>query len=229
MEIKRSESSFTATEEKGRVSAILLRPEGAKWCFAFAHGAALNIRHLSMVANAEAIADTGVAVFRYNFPYAEAGGGGLNGQKVLLETIRKGVAAARQACPDLRLIAGGRSMGGRMTTLAQAEKPLRDVDGLLLLAFPLHQAREPDNARAEHLRDVKVPMLFVSGTRDPLADMSLLRPMVKGLGRRADLKLVETGDHGFQVLKRAGITQAEAWTQVGGYVASWTDALQRPE
>lgn len=225
MDISRTESSFTATAEKGEVSSILLRPSGAKWCFVFGHGASIDIHHPSIVSNAECIAAAGVAVFRFNFPYSEAGGGGLNGRKVLLETIRSAAKAAAELCPDLKLIAGGRSMGGRMTSLAQEEAPLPGVAGLLLLAFPLHPAKKPDDTRAEHLKAIKIPMLFVSGTRDPLADMTLMEPMVNGLGSKARLQIVDDGDHGFKVLKRTGVPQEQVWEEIGRQVATWTEGL----
>lgn len=202
-----TESTFEATAEKGAVSSLLLRPEGARWLLVLGHGASTNMRHTLLQTIAERLADVGIATFRYQFPYMERGGGGRDSQAVSLATVRSAVAAAHASAPDLPLLAGGHSFGGRMTSLAAAETPLPDVRGLVFFSFPLHPAGKPGIERAEHLDQVSVPMLFLSGTRDDLAELDLLRPVCDRLKDRATLHLLDTADHGFKVQKRARLSQ----------------------
>ena len=163
------ELKFLATPEKGEVSALLVRPAGASHLLVLGHGASTNMRHATLQAIAERLADAGIATFRYNFPYAEHGKG-RDSQAVCTATVRSAVAAAHEAAPDLPLLAGGHSFGGRMTSTAASESPLDGVRGLVFFSFPLHQPGKPDTKRADHLAAVTVPMLFLSGTRDELAD-----------------------------------------------------------
>lgn len=219
------ELKFVATPAKGEVSAILLRPEGARWLYVFGHAASTGMRHPSMEKLAQALAGQGVATFRYQFPYMERGGGGLDGKAVLLATVRSAVQAATGTAPDLPLLAGGRSMGGRMTSMAQAETPLPGVRGLVFVAFPLHPAGKPDTERADHLAETSVPLLFLQGTKDALAELHLLRPVVEGLGERATLNLVETADHSFHVLKSSGKTDDGVIGELAQAIARWADRL----
>jgi hypothetical protein len=218
------EMSFVATPEKGKVSALLIRPAGAGHLLVLGHGASTNMRHATLRTIAERLSEAGVATFRYNFPYMEHGRG-RDSTEICTATVRSAVAAARAAAPDLRLLAGGHSFGGRMTSTAASEAPLEGVDGLVLFSFPLHQPGRPDSKRAEHLASVTVPMLFLSGTRDELADLDLLRPVVKKLGARAALHLLDTADHGFRVLKRTRLSSEDVFVEMARVVREWADRL----
>src|SRR5947209_4048549 len=175
------ELKFPATPGKGAVSALLIRPAGSSRLLVLGHGASTTMRHATLQAIAEALADAGVATFRYNFPYAEQGRG-RDSQAVCTEAVRSAVAAAREACPGLPLLAAGHSFGGRMTSTAASESPIAGVRGLVFFSFPLHQPGRPETKRADHLAGVTVPMLFLSGTRDELAEPGLLRPACERLG-----------------------------------------------
>src|SRR6185295_5190501 len=174
---------------------------------------------------ATALAVQGIATFRYQFPYVEQKSRRIDPQPILLATVRSAVAAAREAVPDLPVLAGGKSMGGRMTSLAASKEPLEGVSGIVFFGFPLHPAGEPSTERAEHLAAVPIPMLFLQGTRDKLAGLDLLRPVVERLGPRATLHVVEGADHGFDMLKRSGRTAAEVLEELAETVAAWADRL----
>ncbi len=211
---------FLATPEKGEVSALLVRPEGATHLLVLGHGASTTMRHTTLRAIAEALADAGIATYRYNFPYAEHGKG-RDSQAVCTETVRAAVAAAHEAAPTLSLLAGGHSFGGRMTSTAASESPLGGVRGLVFFSFPLHQPGKPETRRADHLTAVAVPMLFLSGTRDELADMDLLRPVCEKLGGRATLHAVDTADHGYKVLKRSRASEEDVFVEMARVVREW--------
>ena len=217
-----TESSFSATPEKGNVSAILLRPENATHLLVLGHGASTNMRHATMQAIAEALAAQKIATLRYNFPYSEKGGG-RNSQGVCIETIRSAVRAAGDACPGLPILAGGHSFSGRMTSTAQSEEPIEGVKGLVFFSFPLHPAGEPATKRADHLASIDIPMLFLSGTRDALAELDLLEPMVKNLGERATLHLLDTADHSFKVLKRTRVSKEDIFAEMARTLRAWID------
>jgi len=182
------------------------------------------MRHSSLETLSEALFEQRVATFRYNFPYMEGGRGRISPKPVLTATVRAAVAAAVEAAPGLPLFAGGRSMGGRMTSLAASQEPLPGVKGLIFFAFPLHPAGKPDTERAEHLFQVNIPMLFLQGPRDALASPELLAPIIKRLGRRATLHMVAGADHGFKVLKSAGRTEAEVLRELAETTAGWISA-----
>jgi uncharacterized protein len=205
------------------VSGQLLRPAGAKALYLFAHGAGVGMTHRSMTSNAEGLADRGIATLRYQFPYMEKGSRRPDPPKVAHATVRAAAAEAVRLAPDLPLFAGGRSFGGRMTSQAQAQSPLAGVRGLVFLGFPLHPAGKPGIARAEHLARVQVPMLFVSGDRDALAELELLRSVVAGLGDRATLHLIGYADHSFRVPAKSGRTPADAEAEALDAVAAWID------
>ncbi len=190
---------FLATEEKGEVSALYVRPGGAVALLVLGHGAGTNMRHPFIQELSDALNDAGVATFRFNYPYSEKGGG-MDGEKVRLATVRAGIAAAMNEAKGLPVFAGGHSMSGRMFSMACAREPIEGLKGIVFFAFPLHSGK-PNAERAAHLQDVTVPMLFLSGQRDKMADMTLLEPVVGGLDR-ATLHVVDTADHGFKVLKR---------------------------
>jgi len=205
----------------GQVSGLLVRPEGAKVLYVFAHGAGVGMNHPSMASNAQGLAERGIATLRFQFPCMEKGGGRPDPPGIAHATVRAAVAKAAELTPELSLFAGGRSYGGRMTSQAQSIAPLPGVRGLVFLGFPLHPAGKPGNERADHLDQIEIPMLFVSGSRDALADMDLLQPLVAGLGAHAMLHVVEGGDHGLRVLVSSGRTNDEAQAEALDAMAAW--------
>ena len=218
------ELKFIATPDKGEVSALLLRPDLATHLLVLGHGASSNMRTPMLAAIAEALAGQNIATFRYNFPYSEKGGG-RNSQATVTETIRSAVKVAQAACPDLPVFAGGHSFSGRMTSTAQSESPIDGVKGLIFFSFPLHPAGEPAITRAEHLANVEIPMLFLSGTRDALAELDLLQPVVKDLGTRATLHLVDTADHSFKILKRTRTSTEDVFAELARVARNWIDKI----
>ncbi len=216
------ELRFEATRSSGEVSAILVRPTDARAALVLGHGAGAGMHHAFMEEISTLLAERGVATFRYQFPYMEQGRRSPSPRPVLLKTVRSAVATAAKQCGGLPLFAGGKSMGGRMTSLAASEEPLPGVRGIVFLGFPLHgMGKPPSTERSEHLARVGAPMLFVQGTRDNLADLDLLRPVIAGLGDRATLHVVEGGDHSFKVLKRSGRTNDAVMVEVADAVAGW--------
>jgi predicted alpha/beta-hydrolase family hydrolase len=209
----------------GHVSGLSARPNDAKALYLFAHGAGVGMRHASMESNAQGLADRGIATLRYQFPYMEKGSGRPDPPRIAHAAVRAAAAKAAELAPDLPQFAGGRSFGGRMTSQAQADAPLPGVRGLAFLGFPLHPAGKPGIERAEHLTRVTVPMLFVSGTRDALAELDLLRPVVAELGKRATLHLVNDADHSLHVPARSGRTAAEAQAEALDAMAGWMGSL----
>lgn len=203
------------------VSGLLWRPPGAKALYLFAHGAGVGMTHASMEANAAGLAERGIATLRYQFPYMERGTKRPDPPRLAQATVRAAAAQAVALAPDLPLYAGGRSFGGRMTSQAQAETPLAGVRGLAFLGFPLHPAGKPGIDRAEHLARVQVPMLFVSGDRDALADLDLLKPVIASLGARATLHVVSDADHSFKVAAKSGRTTADAQAEALDALAQW--------
>jgi predicted alpha/beta-hydrolase family hydrolase len=203
------------------VSALLIRPDNTRALYLFAHGAGAGMTHKSMESNAQGLARRRIATLRFQFPYMEKGSKRVDPPTLAHAAVRAAAAEAAKLAPDLPLFAGGRSFGGRMTSQAQADSPLPGVRGLVFLAFPLHPAGKPGIERAEHLSRVQVPMLFVSGERDALAETHLLKPMVAGLGDRATLHLVAHADHSFKVPARSGRTAAEAEAEALDAMAEW--------
>jgi uncharacterized protein len=208
----------------GPVSALLMKPPRARACYVFAHGAGAGMAHASMETIAAGLADRGIATLRYQFPYMEKGSKRPDSPAVAHAAVRAAVAEAAQ-CAGLPLIAGGKSFGGRMTSQAQALRALPGVRGLAFFAFPLHPAGKPSSDRAKHLADVDIPMLFLQGTRDALAELSLLEPVVKGLGKLATLHLVDEADHSFHVLARSGRNDREVVTEVLDAFAAWAGKI----
>jgi uncharacterized protein len=215
-----------AVGSQGNVSALLMRPQDARTCYVLAHGAGAGMRHASMEAIATGLAERGIATLRYQFPYMEKGSKRPDPPALAQATVRAAVAEAAKACAGLPLIAGGKSFGGRMTSQAQAKAPLDGMEGLAFFGFPLHAAGRPSSDRAAHLADVKVPMLFLQGTRDALADLSLLKPVVKSLGNKATLHLAEGADHSFHVLKSSGRNDREVLAEMLDAFVAWVDALK---
>jgi uncharacterized protein len=219
-----------AVEGGGEVSALLLRPATARWLLVLAHGAGAGMNHSFMENAAAEFASVGVATLRYQFPYMEQRRRVPDKPAVLTATVVAAVHAAAKIAPDLPLLAGGKSMGGRMTSQAAAERPLDraldGVQGLVFLGFPLHPPNRPGTKRADHLAKVTVPMLFLQGTRDTLADLTLLRPICAKLGPQATLHIVETADHSFHVLKSSGKSDAEVLRELAETVVSWAEGLE---
>jgi uncharacterized protein len=211
-----------------RVSGLLQMPAHARAIYVFAHGAGAGMTHPFMAAVATELAQRGIATLRYQFPYMEARGKRPDPPKVAQRAVRAAVATARRRAPELALFAGGKSFGGRMTSQAQAEAPLDGVRGLAFLGFPLHPAGRPSQDRAEHLSRVDVPMLFLQGARDALAERDQLEPVCKALGLRATLKLFEDADHSFHVPARTGRKDAEVRGEMLDALAAWIDAVLAP-
>ncbi len=227
--VARTDFRFEATPSAGEVSAILLLPDHAKALYVFSHGAGAPMTHPFMELAASELAARGIGTFRYNFPYMEEGRKrGPNPAAVLETTVRSAVAAARAAAPGLMTVAGGKSMGGRMTSRAQAAAAIEGIVGIVFYGFPLHApGREPKD-RADHLRDVRVPMLFLQGTRDRLADLERISPVVDSL-ERGTLHIVEGGDHSFKVLKRSGRTLDEVHSELANQVELWIAGVDAPQ
>jgi predicted alpha/beta-hydrolase family hydrolase len=220
-----TELRFVATRSTGEVSAVLVRPDAARCLLVLGHGAGTGMRHQFMEALVEQLARDHVATLRYQFPYTEHGRKQPDPPPILMATVRSAVRAAGQSVSDLPIIAGGKSMGGRMTSMAAAKEPLAGVRGLVFFGFPLHPAGNPGTDRAAHLSDVTVPMLFLQGTRDNLADLPLLEPVCRELGPKAKLHIVEGADHSFHVLKRSGRTDEEVLEELSAATRAWADEL----
>src|SRR5438132_9054097 len=207
-------------------SALLSMPAKARRLLVLAHGAGAGMHHPFMEMLAGELASVGVATFRYQFPYMEERRRVPDAPAVLTATVRSAVRAAADAAPELPLLAGGKSMGGRMTSQAAAARLLDGVRGLVFFSFPLHPPHKPGTQRADHLAKVTVPMLFLQGTRDTLADLKLLRPVCAKLGPRVTLHIIETADHSFHVLKKSGRSDAEVLRELAETTVSWADGIE---
>jgi predicted alpha/beta-hydrolase family hydrolase len=207
------------------VSALLIRPQQARACYVFAHGAGAGMAHSSMETIAAGLGERGIATLRYQFPYMEKGSKRPDAPAVAHAAVHAAVAEAGRGCASLPLIAGGKSFGGRMTSQAQALTPLVGVRALAFLGFPLHPAGKPSSDRAKHLAEIKIPMLFMQGTRDALAERSLLEPVVKSLGTRATLHWSDGADHSFHVLKSSGRNDRDVMGEVLDAFAAWVDGV----
>ena len=210
-----------AVDDTQQVSALLQWPRDAHACYVFAHGAGAGMTHPFMTSMANELGSRGVATLRYQFPYMEKRSKRPDSPKVAQATVRAAVAEAAQRFPDLVLVAGGKSFGGRMTSQAQAASPLPGVRGLAFVGFPLHPAGVPSSDRAKHLFDVQIPMLFLQGTRDELAHLPLSEELAGQLGPRAFLELFADADHSFHVPKRSGRTDAQVIAGLADTLANW--------
>jgi predicted alpha/beta-hydrolase family hydrolase len=210
----------------GEVSALLCQPAKARRILVLAHGAGAGMSHPFMEQLADELASVSVATLRYQFPYMEEGRRVPDAPGVLTATVVAAVRAAAEAAPDLPLLAGGKSMGGRMTSQAAALGPLDEVRGLVFFGFPLHPPNRPGTKRADHLGKVSIPMLFLQGTRDAFADLKLLRPICAKLGPRARLHVIEKADHSFHVLKSSGRSDAEVLRELADTAASWAEGIE---
>jgi uncharacterized protein len=223
----RTEPITIAGEDGAGVSGLVQTPSNPRACYVFAHGAGAGMNHPFMAAVAAELAARGVASVRYQFPYMERGAKRPDPPPVAQATVRAAVAAAVRLLPDVPLIAGGKSFGGRMTSQAQAKAPLAGVRGLAFLGFPLHPSGEPAQDRGKHLFDVRIPMLFLQGTRDTLAMLDQLEPLCQKLGPRATLKLFQDADHSFHVPARTGRKDAQVRSEILDALAAWIDDVIR--
>ncbi len=201
---------------------LFVAPPNATALLVLAHGAGAGMRHPFLQRISELLGERGVATYRYEFLYMEKRSGRPDSPAVAEARVHEAVTDAARVAPGLPIFAGGKSFGGRMTSQAQAHGPLPGVRGLVFLGFPLHPPGRPGTSRAEHLSDVRVPMLFLQGTRDEFAGLDLLRPIVKKLGKSATLHIVEGGDHSFKVLKRTGRTDVDVMNELAHTISAWT-------
>jgi hypothetical protein len=211
--------------QSSTVSALLIRPRDARACYVFAHGAGAGMTHAFMTEAAEGLAERDIATLRYQFPYMEKASKRPDPPAVAHAAVRGAVAEAARACPGLPMIAGGKSFGARMTSQAEAKTSLAGVVGLAFFGFPLHPAGKPSSERANHLADVGLPMLFLQGSADKLAELDLLKPVVKTLGARATLHLVEGADHSFHVPKRSGRNDRDVMAEILDAFGTWAVPL----
>lgn len=219
------EADVNVPEVGVRVSTLFVSPTTPRFGLVLAHGAGAGMRHPFLESVATGLCSRGIATFRYQFPYMQRGGGRPDTPPILVATVRAATGAAQARMPDLALFAGGKSLGGRMTSTAAAQAPLPGVRGLAFFGFPLHAPGRPARSRAEHLERVTVPMLFLQGTRDEFADLALLREALAPVRDRATLHVVDGGDHSFKVLKRSGRTPAEVMDELLGTLDRWASAL----
>ena len=215
--------ALTFTVEGSRVSGLLQVPRKARVCYVLAHGAGAGMLHPFMEAIADGLAERGIATLRYQFPYMEQGRKRPDTPKLAQATVRSAAAEASRLLPGFALVAGGKSFGGRMTSQAQAISPLPGVRGLVFLGFPLHPAGRPSDERGDHLVEIKVPMLFLQGTRDSLADTDLVEALVRRLGKQATLKLFQNADHSFHVPARSGHNDEEVRAEMLDELADWLE------
>ena len=215
-----------AVEGAGEVSALLVRPAKPRWLLVLAHGAGAGMTHPFLEALVRELSAAGIATFRYQFPYMEQRRRAPDRPPVLTAAVTAAVHAAQKAAPGLSLLAGGKSMGGRMTSTAASQHPLDQVRGLVFFGFPLHPPGQPGIKRADHLAKVSVPMLFLQGTRDTFAGLDLLRPVCAKLGSLATLHVIESADHSFHVLKSSGKTDAEVLHELAQTTATWASSLE---
>jgi uncharacterized protein len=227
MTVANAQELVIETGNAGPVSGLLTRPPHARACLVFAHGAGAGMTHPFMAKVAAGLGERGISTLRYQFPYMEKASKRPDSPSVAHAAVRAAVAEAARCCEGLPLIAGGKSFGGRMTSQAQAIAPLAGVHGLAFFGFPLHPAGKPSNDRAKHLADVHVPMLFLQGTRDTLAELTLLEPVVKSLGSLATLHPVRDADHSFHVLKRSGRNDDEVMDEILDAFVAWAGAIIR--
>jgi predicted alpha/beta-hydrolase family hydrolase len=210
-----------AVDDAQSVSGLLQIPAQPHACCVLAHGAGAGMTHPFMQSIADALATRGIATLRYQFPYMEKGAKRPDSPKLAQATVRAAVTQAARLLPGLAFIAGGKSFGGRMTSQAQATSPLPGVQGLVFLGFPLHPAGKPSDDRATHLYEVNIPMLFLQGTHDDLADLALVQALSDRLGRRATLRLFADADHSFHVRKRSGRSDAQIIGDLSDALAEW--------
>ena len=221
--IKTKELRFQATKSSGNVSAVLRVPEDAEYLLVLAHGAGAGMNHPFMEMLSVKLAEKNFAVFRYQFPYFEKGKRSPDPPNILTATVRSAVETASNQLKHLPIFAGGKSLGGRMTSTADSTEALPNVKGIIFFGFPLHAPGKPSSDRAEHLFKVNVPMLFLQGTRDKLADLNLLKPVIKKLKDKAELNIIEGADHSFHVLKSSGRTDEQVIEELAESGRVWAN------
>jgi predicted alpha/beta-hydrolase family hydrolase len=215
------EIQFGVNEKAGAVSGLFLKPERARALLVLAHGAGAGMRHRFLEQVAVKLAGADVATLRYQFPYMEKRVKRPDPEPVLLETVRAAMTAAKKLAGGLPIFAGGKSMGGRMTSLAAARQPLPEVCGLVFFGFPLHAAGRPSAERGAHLSAIDIPMLFLQGSRDSLAEMKLLKPLCAKLGKAAELYVIDNGDHSFHMPKTSGRSDDQVLDEAVSKAAEW--------
>jgi predicted alpha/beta-hydrolase family hydrolase len=225
MRAKEKHLHFTATQSSGEVSAIYMRPQDAKWLLVFAHGAGAGMNHKLMNTASDKLASHGIATFRFNFPYMEKGKKAPDPQPILKKTVRSAIEKAAEISKDLPLIAGGKSLGGRMTSIAASENPFPGIKGIVFFGFPLHAPGKPSTERADHLKNIETPMLFLQGTRDNLAKLELIKPVCQKLGKKAILHIVEGGNHSFRFPKSAARSDEEVLDELAKVISQWLEKL----
>jgi uncharacterized protein len=223
--IKTKELRFQATKSSGNVSAVLRVPEDAEYLLVLAHGAGAGMNHPFMEMLSVKLAEKNFAVFRYQFPYFEKGKRSPDPPNILTATVRSAVETASNQLKHLPIFAGGKSLGGRMTSTADSKEALPNVKGIIFFGFPLHAPGKPSSDRAEHLFKVNVPMLFLQGTRDQLADLNLLKPVIKKLKDKAELNIIEGADHSFHVLKSSGRTDEQVIEELAESGRVWANKI----
>ena len=221
----RAQAVIITIGDAHRVSGLLHMPPRARVCYVLAHGAGAGMTHQFLEAVAMELGERGIATLRFQFPYMEQGTKRPDPPALAHATVRAAVAEAGRLAPGLPLFAGGRSFGGRMTSQAQAASPLPGVRGIAFLAFPLHPAKRPSDERGMHLVDVRIPMLFLQGTRDELADLGKLQPLVERLGERATVRLFQDADHAFHVPARTGRKDPDVRRDMLDALAAWCEAV----
>jgi uncharacterized protein len=227
MTMTRREAVSIFVNEGRRVSGLLQVPSAARVCYVLAHGAGAGMSHPFMASIAEGLAERDIATLRYQFPYMEEGSKRPDVPKVAQATVRAAAGEALRLLPGLLVVAGGKSFVGRMTSQAQAASPLPGVQGLIFLGFPLHPPGHPSDERGAHLFEIKVPMLFLQGTRDALAATQLMEALVQRLGDRATLKLFQDADHSFHVPARTGREDAEVRSEMLDKLSAWLDTAMK--
>ena len=220
--MKTKKQKFVAHESKDKVSSLLEVPKNASELVVLGHGAGAGMNHANMQSIADALHAQGIATFRYQFPFMERGGG-RDSKEVSLATVAAAVENASSLAPGIPIYAGGHSFGGRMTSLAAAESMLPSAVGLIFFAFPLHPAGKPSVERAAHLSDIKIPMQFLSGTRDKLFTIDLFKPIHKKLRKKATIHYLDTADHGYKILKRTRKSKQDVFEEMAEVVRDWID------
>jgi predicted alpha/beta-hydrolase family hydrolase len=219
--MKTKKLKFLAHESKDKVSGLLWLPSKPKAVVVLGHGAGAGMNHANMESIATELANIGVGTFRYQFPFMERGGG-RDSETVSIATVCAAIGQAKSLVGRVPLFAGGHSFGGRMSSLAAAQTDFpKPVKGLIYFAFPLHAPNKPSDHRAEHLKNIKVPMLFLSGTRDALASLDLFQPVIKRLGRKAKLHLLDTANHGYKILKRTRKSEEDVFVEMARVAEDW--------
>lgn len=222
---KGKEVQFFVSEKGGAVSGLLLKPDNATSLFVLAHGAGAGMRHRFMEDVAGKLAERGVATLRYQFPYMEKRTKRPDSESVLTDTVKAAIATAKKQAGNLPIFAGGKSMGGRMTSITAAKEPLDGVRGLVYFGFPLHAAGRPGMERGQHLAEVPIPMLFLQGSRDALAELKLLKSLCAKLGKRAELFIIDGGDHSFHMLKSSKKSDEQVLDELVSKAAEWMSAV----